>query len=38
MLGGMFAGHDEGDGEIFEKDGEGFLVYLEHYPQSSGCP
>ena len=22
MLGGMFAGHEEGDGEIVEKDGE----------------
>ena len=21
MLGGMFAGHDEGDGEVIEKDG-----------------
>ena len=22
MLGGMFAGHDEGDGDIIEKDGK----------------
>ena len=29
MLGGMFAGHEEGDGEIVEKDGEN-LSYSRH--------
>ena len=28
MLGGMFAGHDEGDGEIIEKDGEQRRTHL----------
>ena len=27
MLGGMFAGHDEGSGEIIEKDGECVCTY-----------
>eukprot|EP00116_Pleurobrachia_bachei_P008691 sb/3468953/ len=32
MLGGMFAGHDEGDGEIIEKDGQ---KYVKFYGMSS---
>ena len=34
MLGGMFAGHDEGDGEIIEKEGESHLILFNSVSNS----
>lgn len=37
MLGGMFAGHDEGGGEYIREEGTGKLVGVRFYGMSSDC-